>query len=109
VSRGGPARLVLWIGLLGALFLLLTTAYRNGARLLMKAIEQEAHELRLEVSARFLDGRTVLLVAHRLTQAAGADQVIVLGHGEVVESGTHADLVAAGGRYAEFWKAWQTR
>jgi ATP-binding cassette subfamily C protein len=54
-------------------------------------------------------GRTTLLVAHRLTQASTADRVIVLEHGEVVEEGTHARLVAAGGRYAELWSAWQSR
>ena len=54
-------------------------------------------------------GRTTLLVAHRLTQASTADRVIVLEHGEVVEEGPHAELVAAGGRYAELWSAWQSR
>ncbi|MBP2337651.1 ATP-binding cassette subfamily C protein [Saccharothrix coeruleofusca] len=57
-------------------------------------------------AARALDGRTGLLVAHRLTQAASADRVVVLADGRVVESGTHADLLAAGGRYAQLWAAW---
>ncbi|WP_127504887.1 ABC transporter ATP-binding protein [Actinoplanes solisilvae] len=54
-------------------------------------------------------GRTTLLVAHRLTQAAGADRIVVLEHGSVLEEGTHDDLVAAGGRYATLWSAWQSR
>ncbi len=54
-------------------------------------------------------GRTTLLVAHRLTQAAIADRIVVLEHGAVVEEGTHEQLVAAGGRYAELWEAWQSR
>ncbi|WP_250035979.1 ABC transporter ATP-binding protein [Paractinoplanes maris] len=54
-------------------------------------------------------GRTTLLVAHRLTQAAGADRIVVLEHGAVLEEGTHGDLVAAGGRYATLWSAWQSR
>jgi ATP-binding cassette, subfamily C, bacterial len=54
-------------------------------------------------------GRTTLVVAHRLTQAASADRIVVLEHGTVVEQGTHEALVAAGGRYAELWSAWQFR
>jgi ATP-binding cassette subfamily C protein len=53
-------------------------------------------------------GRTSLVVAHRLTQAQSADRVIVMHEGHVVEEGTHDDLVAAGGRYADLWAAWST-
>ncbi|MET8148730.1 ABC transporter ATP-binding protein [Actinoplanes sp. NPDC049668] len=60
-------------------------------------------------AAAATQGRTVLIVAHRLTQAASADRVVVMEHGVVVESGPHADLVAAGGRYAELWSAWESR
>ncbi|WP_229068418.1 ABC transporter ATP-binding protein [Actinoplanes sp. DH11] len=56
-----------------------------------------------------LRGRTGLVVAHRLTQAAAADRVIVMEHGEIVESGSHAELVAGGGRYARLWAAWSAR
>lgn len=54
-------------------------------------------------------GRTALVVAHRLDQAAGADLVVVLDGGRVVESGPHDMLVARGGRYARLWAAWQVR
>jgi ATP-binding cassette, subfamily C, bacterial len=61
----------------------------------------------LEVAAqRATAGRTGLMVAHRLTQAATADTVVVLDSGRVVEHGTHDELVAAGGRYAQLWAAW---
>lgn len=53
-----------------------------------------------------LRGRTGLMVAHRLTQATTADTVIVLDGGRVVEQGSHDELVAAGGRYAQLWAAW---
>ncbi|SFO37236.1 ATP-binding cassette, subfamily C [Actinomadura madurae] len=56
-----------------------------------------------------LEGRTALVVAHRLAQAAAADRIVVLDAGRVVESGTHTDLVAARGRYAALWSAWSSR
>ncbi|MDN5750717.1 MAG: ABC transporter ATP-binding protein/permease, partial [Pseudonocardia sp.] len=61
----------------------------------------------LEAAARrALSGRTGLLVAHRLTQAAAADHVVVLEAGRMVEQGTHDALVDSGGRYAVLWAAW---
>ncbi|MDQ2093311.1 ABCB family ABC transporter ATP-binding protein/permease [Rhodalgimonas zhirmunskyi] len=48
-------------------------------------------------------GRTVLTIAHRLSTIADADRIIVLENGEIVEEGTHADLLARGARYASLW------
>lgn len=50
--------------------------------------------------------RAALVVAHRLDQAAQADQVLVMEAGEVVECGTHEELIARGGRYTDLWAAW---
>ena len=61
----------------------------------------------LELSARAaLAGRTAVVVAHRLTQAQECDEVAVMADGRIVEQGTPAELVAAGGAYATLWRAW---
>ncbi|GIE29656.1 ABC-type transport system ATPase [Actinoplanes italicus] len=54
-----------------------------------------------------LAGRTGLVIAHRLTQAAACDRIVVMEHGRITESGTHSGLIAAGGVYAALWSAWE--
>ncbi len=55
-----------------------------------------------------MEGRTVVVVAHRLSTAARADRVAVIDAGGLSEIGTHDELVGMGGRYAELFAAWQT-
>ncbi len=52
---------------------------------------------------RIAEGRTTLVIAHRLSTVMNADQILVLDRGRVVERGTHAELLARGGAYAQMW------
>jgi ATP-binding cassette subfamily C protein CydD len=62
-------------------------------------LDAESEELIRDAKLRLLCGRTTLIIAHRLEMVYGADQIIVLDHGQAVESGAHHSLLAAGGRY----------
>jgi len=57
-----------------------------------------------EALARAAEGRTVIMIAHRLSTVSGADRIVVLDQGVVVEEGTHSDLLARNGRYAALWQ-----
>ncbi|MFG2096731.1 ABC transporter ATP-binding protein [Streptomyces sp. NPDC048612] len=57
-----------------------------------------------QATDRLVGRRTTLVVAHRLTTAARADRVVVLDQGRIVEDGSHAQLLARDGRYAELWR-----
>ena len=64
-------------------------------------------ELRVEAALDvLLDGRTAILVAHRLSTAMRADRIIVVDAHRIVESGSHDQLVAAGGHYAAMYATW---
>ena len=54
--------------------------------------------------AKLTEGRTVIMIAHRLSTVVGADKIIVLEEGHVVEEGRHAELAKADGLYSRMWK-----
>jgi len=58
-----------------------------------------------EAMQRLARGRTTVIIAHRLPTAAAADRIVVLDRGRVAETGSHAELLAAGGPYAALWAA----
>jgi len=65
------------------------------------ALDSESEKLVIEALERLMKGRTVITIAHRLTTIRDADQIIVIAGGVVAESGTHDELMAKNGIYAE--------
>jgi ATP-binding cassette subfamily B protein len=89
----------------------LARAFVAGPRVLVLDEATSNLDLKSEVKVeraldRLLEGRTAILIAHRLTTAMRADRIAVVDGGRIVEVGHHDDLVAAGGRYAEMFETW---
>ena len=70
------------------------------------AVDPETERALTQALARLAKGRTMVSIAHRLSTAEGADLVLVFDQGQIVERGSHAELVAAGGTYAGLHESW---
>ncbi|WP_433732838.1 ABC transporter ATP-binding protein [Nocardia sp. CA-129566] len=68
------------------------------------ALDSESELLVQQALWELMQGRTALVVAHRLSTVAGMDRLVVLDHGRVVEEGTHEELLCAQGTYAQLWR-----
>ena len=67
------------------------------------ALDSESEALVQDALATLMKGRTCIVVAHRLSTVASLDRIVVLEQGRLVEDGPHAQLIEAGGEYAQLW------
>jgi len=65
------------------------------------SVDTATERLIQEALERLMEGRTTFVIAHRLSTVRNADQILVLNHGEIIERGTHAELIESGGMYAK--------
>ncbi|GAC1370340.1 MAG: ABC transporter ATP-binding protein [Candidatus Saccharimonadales bacterium] len=67
------------------------------------ALDSESERLIQDALMSLMEGRTAIVIAHRLSTIQRMDRIVVLDNGRVIEQGSHAELIAAGGHYALLW------
>lgn len=67
------------------------------------ALDSESEKLVQDALEKLMQGRTSIVVAHRLSTVASLDRIVVLDQGKIVEDGPHSELIAQGGEYAQLW------
>ncbi|TIN58971.1 MAG: ABC transporter ATP-binding protein, partial [Mesorhizobium sp.] len=68
------------------------------------ALDSEAEAAIQENLYKLMQGKTVIAIAHRLSTIAAMDRLVVMDKGRVIEEGSHEELVARGGLYAQLWQ-----
>ena len=69
------------------------------------ALDYESERIIQQNMASICKGRTVFMIAHRLSTVRDCDQIITIEKGEITETGTHEELIQRGGRYAYLWNS----
>ena len=67
------------------------------------ALDTESEKIVQAALDRLMEGRTAVVIAHRLSTVRNADDIVVIDHGKIVEEGTHTELLAKNGLYASLY------